>query len=193
MGNVHTQLIIPSTTQEWSWGRIMISYERQATAPKSLHNNIHCMALPIYDVGLLLFTEVERLGWMEDPFCTHDGRFMPHSVSLSVPWTRSLFQHLQFSELVSIKYNFPKWCLTKFWTKIAFDKHCCNMFCSWKTNFFDLVKYCIAENRKTCFIDTGWHLKERSHYQLSAARVWLQPVLRRFIFSTDRILLYLKG
>lgn len=71
MGNVHTQLIIPSTTQEWSWGMIMIIYVRQSTAPKSLHNNIYCMAQPIYDfiyVGLLLFTEAETPGWMED-FC----------------------------------------------------------------------------------------------------------------------------
>lgn len=114
MGKVHTQLIIPSSTQEWSWGMIMISYVWQSTAT-SLHNNIYCMVQPIYDfiydVGLLLFTEAERAGWMEDPFCTHDGRFLPHSVSLSVPWTWSLFQHLQISELVSIMYNFPKWCL----------------------------------------------------------------------------------
>lgn len=51
---------------------IMIIYVEQSTAPKALHNNIYCMVQPIYDFiydgGLLLFTEAERPGWMEDPF-----------------------------------------------------------------------------------------------------------------------------
>lgn len=77
MGNVHTQLIIASTTLEWSRGMII----RQQLL--NLYIITHTVWFSPYMI-LYHAYEAERLNGRS--LCTHDGRFVPHSVSLSVLW-----------------------------------------------------------------------------------------------------------